>query len=80
MAAFTGTKLDDGLFGSGLSDLMFDLAGNDPITGNGGADTLNGVAGDDSYVVDSAADTISDGAGLTQRREMNRAHPIGVRR
>jgi Ca2+-binding RTX toxin-like protein len=71
MTTVIRTKVNDTLFGSGLSDFMSGLAGNDLLTGDGGtdtldggtgADTLNGGTGDDSYVVDSAADTIIDGA------------------
>jgi hypothetical protein len=35
MTTFTGSQFNDTLFGSGLSDFMFGLAGNDSITADG---------------------------------------------
>src|SRR6185312_398205 len=61
--AFEGKSGADTHAGTGLSELMFGLAGNDSLTGNGGADTLDGGTGtdtlvggtgNDSYVIDSA--------------------------
>lgn len=47
MAKFTGTKLDDQIFGSDASDLIKGLGGDDEINGGGGSDTIYGGTGDD---------------------------------
>jgi Ca2+-binding RTX toxin-like protein len=77
MATYSGSKLNDTLFGSGLADLMFGLAGNDvllagdrgdTLDGGVGADVLNGGGGNDTYVVDNAKDLVTETGGNADDR------------
>ena len=77
MATYSGSKLNDTLFGSGLADLLFGLAGNDVLFGGDrgdtldggvGADVLNGGDGNDTYVVDNAKDLVAETGGNADDR------------
>jgi trimeric autotransporter adhesin len=62
-SSFSGTNLDDHLFGTYRDDQLYGLGGNDILDGSRGNDLLDGDAGDDTLNGGFGADNLIGGSG-----------------
>jgi trimeric autotransporter adhesin len=63
ISSFSGTNLDDHLFGTYRDDQLYGLGGNDILDGSRGNDLLDGGAGDDTLNGGFGADNLIGGSG-----------------